>query len=182
MRRTLTVIMLILTSALFVPATSVLAVAEVDAPSCRWNHIGQTTTYVTYFWGSNLQGNSLWKTAFQSSLSDWNGISTRMRYRYDSYGDVYINTYRMADSLAGYAAPSCSGAVTAGYDVLGNTYYDTGYSSNYRRSITGHELGHGFSLGHISDSGIALMGNNPNPDIYYRPQTLDTNLVNEIYP
>jgi hypothetical protein len=105
-----------------------------------------------------------------------------MRYSYDSYGGVYINTYSMADGFAGLSIPYCNGSTTSDYDVLGNVYYSSGYTSNHRRSVSGHELGHGFSLGHISDPGIALMGNNPNPEVYYTPRSLDINLVNQVYP
>ncbi len=168
------------------PKLPVLAVTEIDQPPCRWFHYygGDSATYISYRWGSNLQGTSLWRTAFEQSLQDWNNTPTRLLYYFDSYGDVHINTYwGENDGLAGFAVPYCSGTTTIAYDVMGNTYYDAlyGYSSNHRRSVTGHELGHGWSLGHITDPGTALLGNNPDPETYYTPQQLDIDLVNQVY-
>lgn len=188
-RRTIRFLGLLLAAAAitFVPVSPVLAVTETGAPPCRWPHTygGGHTTYVTYLWGSNLQTpGSLWRNAFGASLGDWNSLSTLMRYTYDSYGDVIVNTYYAQDGNAGYAQPYCNYSTTYAYDVMGNTYYDivNSYTNNHRRSVSGHELGHGFSLGHISSAdGIALLGYNPDPNVYYVPRTPDVNLVNQVY-
>ena len=44
-------------------------------------------------------------------------------------------------------------------------------------------MGHGLGLGHITeDEGIALMGYNPDRNIYYVPQSLDIGLMSQVYP
>lgn len=183
MRHVSWAIFIALAVVLVIPASPALAVSEVDQPGCRWSHVygSSSTTWVSYQWGDRLQSaGTWWRTAFEASISDWNGTPTRMRLYEESYGAIYLNTYYADDNLSGYAQPYCSGSTTYAYDVLANSE-NTHYTANVRRSVTGHELGHGLSLGHISDSGIALLGNNPDPNLYYTPRQLDIDLVNQVY-
>ncbi len=66
------------------------------------------------------------------------------------------------------------------FDAWVNDRYDPG-TSNKRRAQTGHELGHGVSLGHSLVS-PSLMGPNPNPEVYYTPQQDDKNGVYARFP
>jgi hypothetical protein len=65
--------------------------------------------------------------------------------------------------------------------IEGNTFY--GETTNGYHAYAGHETGHGQSIGHIANSGlIALMGYNPDIEVYFMPQPSDIDFVNQIYP
>lgn len=84
-------------------------------------------------------------------------------------------------TYGGKATPYCNGAVTSMYLIEGNTFYD--HTANGYNAYAGHETGHGQSIGHIDDTGIiALMGNNPDIEIFFKPQFPDIDFVNQIYP
>ncbi len=170
------------TNQIYLPLV-VRSIREIDV-ACRWSHQPAITTYVTYKWGDRLQTpGTLYRNAFQSSITDWNSISTKMRLSYSSSGNVSFNTYSSQDGRAGVTYSYCDGQLLTSAEVLANIYYDSGRTNNSRRSITGHEMGHGLGLGHIpEDEGIALMGYNPDRNIYYVPQSLDIGLMNQVYP
>lgn len=161
----------------------VRSIREIDV-ACRWSHQPAITTYVTYKWGDHLQtSGTLYRNAFESSVVDWNSISTKMRLSYSSSGNVGFNTYRSQDGRAGVTHRYCDGQLLASAEVLANIYYESGRTNNSRRALTGHEMGHGLGLGHIpEDEGIALMGYNPDPNVYYVPQNLDIELMSQVYP
>lgn len=166
---------------------SAQSVSEYDVPSCRWGKSPGQIRYLSYKWGPILAPypNAFWRIAFQSSISDWNSTSTPF-WLYEtssSSASLDLDIYYQVGGNAGYAQPTCSGSTTTHYIVRGNSYYYTG-SSNYnlRRSLTGHELGHSHSVGHISSSQIALLGYNPDPNVYYTPQSLDVQLIQQVYP
>lgn len=161
----------------------VRGIREIDV-ACRWAHQPAITTYVTYKWGDRLQTpGTLYRNAFQSSVTDWNSTSTKMRLSYSSSGNVEFNTYSSQDGRAGVTYRYCDGQLLTSAEVLANIYYESGRTTNSRRALTGHEMGHGLGLGHIpEDEGIALMGYNPDPNIYYVPQNLDIGLMNQVYP
>lgn len=161
-------------------------VVETDAPGCRWPHALGTVTVVSFSWGTSLQTPGLpWRIAFESAVADWNSSPTKMLFIYSPDGAVRFNTYSAQDGLGGISYPYCGSANnTFGYSVWGNLYYDSlySYSTATRLSTTSHEAGHSLSLGHISDVKIALLGYNPDTNIYYRPQPLDVILTNQVYP
>lgn len=71
--------------------------------------------------------------------------------------------------------------MTTRYDVFGNSYYTK--TINGYHATAGHETGHSQSIGHYSDpTVIALMGNNPDIEIYFTPQQADITFVNLVYP
>jgi hypothetical protein len=155
---------------------------EVDAPPCRWSRTPGGYVAIAYKWGSRLQtpGTS-WRVAFEAATSDWTALPTKVYFYYSSNGPTIINTYYANDGYGGYAQPYCNGTVTSRYEIYGNSYYS--HTTNEYHAYAGHETGHGQSIGHISNAGvIALMGFNPNPNVYYTPQPSDTNFVNQIYP
>lgn len=156
-------------------------VPEVDIPPCRWPHNVGNYTSISYKWGNNLQNpGTLWRNSFESAISDWSGVPTKLYFYYSNSGSTVFNTYSMQDGKGGYAAITCNGSTTTGVNVFGNVYYDTG-NNNIRHAYAGHETGHAQSIGHISSSEIALMGYNPDPSIYFTPQQIDIALVNQIY-
>lgn len=157
------------------------SVPEVDIPPCRWPHNVGTYTGISYKWGNRLQTpGTLWRIAFESAISDWSGAPTKLYFYYSSSGTTIFNTYSMQDGRGGYASIACSGSTTTGVSVFGNVYYDPG-NNNIRHAYAGHETGHAQSIGHIACCEIALMGNNPDPNIYFTPQQIDIALVNQIY-
>lgn len=161
-------------------------VNEYDIPPCRWGKSPGQIRNLSYKWGPNLAPfpNAFWRIAFQASVSDWNNTSTPFWLYETSSGEkINLDIYYQVGGYAGYAQPTCSGSTTTYYIVRGNSYNYTG-SGNYnrRRSVTGHELGHGHSVGHINSSQIALLGYNPDINVYYTPQSLDVQLIQQVYP
>ena len=150
---------------------------EKDAPPCRWN-----TYSLSYQWGGNLQTpGSLWRNAFSAAVVDWSIAPIKFYFYNSSSGVVILNAYYLQDNYSGYAQPYCNGTITTKYEIFGNSFYSN--TTNGYHAIAGHETGHGLSIGHHNDSAvIALMGNNPNPQVYYTPQQADIDLVNYIYP
>lgn len=158
------------------------SVTEIDIPACRWPHAPGTYTNLNYRWGSNLQNpGTAWRNAFEAGTSDWNNTIIKFYFVYSGTGSVIFNTYSADDNRAGYTNIACDGSNTTGAQVFGNVFNDPG-NNNARRAIAGHETGHSISIGHIVSNYIALMGNNPDPTIYFIPQPIDVALVNQIYP
>lgn len=181
----------------YMPAVKARIIAETQVPLCRWLHTNGTIDTRNYKWGSNLQTpGTLYRTAFESSLADWNAVSTKIRFAYSASGNVTLNTYSLQDGHGGKAQPYCILLFTTGYDVLANIFYEnSSTTANMRRQVTGHELGHSIGIGHIgvgnepvpnkiiSKDFIALMGYyNPDWNVYYSPQPVDIDFVNQFYP
>ncbi len=157
-------------------------VTETFVPPCRLAHDIGTLTGISFRWGDNLQNpNSNWRYAFESALSNWN-VSPTMIYFFNHIdGTTSIDTYTFDDGKGGYTDWFCEGGVSAGSNVFANTFYEYN-NSNMRQAVAGHELGHAQYIGHVDSTEIALMGNNPNPEIYFTAQSIDISLVNQIYP
>lgn len=148
-------------------------------------HMSGTLTTINYDWGSYLQyQNNPWRMAATSSIWDWNAKSSRIDYSWGNDETVLIDLYY--DSSPGSEGGICVWYFNSSYliyaEVLQNSYYSW-YSTNQMRSATGHELGHGLGLGHILNTDtIALMGNNPDTNLYFMPQLADIYLLNIVYP
>jgi hypothetical protein len=167
------------------PAVQARIIAETERPPCRWAHTNGTTTYLSYKWGTNLQTpNTLYRNAFESSITDWNAVATKMLFSYSASGNITLSTYSVDDHAGGYAVPYCSGTATSSYNVFANTFYENSSTTvNKRRALTGHELGHSVGIGHIPGRDfISLMGNNPDGNTYYTPQQSDIDFINQFYP
>jgi len=159
----------------------VLAVTEYDTPSCRWARQPDGTLSVSWNYGTYIQSYPAWKTAFQQSAADWDNALTKLRLYYTSDAFITCNAYYEQSSAAGRGWVSCcSGSACAGY-AEANVYSTGSYTTNMRRSLSGHELGHALALGHIYE-GPSLMGSNPDPETYYTPQSLDVQFFNQVYP
>ncbi|MBU1662124.1 MAG: hypothetical protein KKD28_11710 [Chloroflexi bacterium] len=165
---------------IYLPVVMNNFLTEVDIPPCRWHHNIGSYTWISYKWGRNLWKPGVWRSAFEAAISDWNGVSTKIYFYSSSSGPTTFNTYSADDGYGGYAQPFCSGTTTVKYEVWGNSYYS--HTTNEYHAYAGHETGHGQSIGHLSGSMIALMGFNPDPNIYYTPQQPDIDLVDQIYP
>jgi hypothetical protein len=158
----------------------VVAVPEIDVPSCRWPHISGYGLHVGYKWGDRLQSpGSLWRNAFEDGLLEWNDTPTLVSY-------YYINTYDADDDRRGLTILGCQGETTILIEAYGNIFYDIGdnYTVIQRRGIATHELGHGFSVGHIPIDMALLYHETPLSffDTIYVPQPLDILLMNQVYP
>jgi len=155
---------------------------ETGGPPCRWSRDSGGYVPISYKWGDRLQTpGSDWRVAFEAAISDWYYLPTRIIFYESSDGPTIFNTYSADDNYGGYAQPHCDGTVTSGYEVYGNTNYS--HTTNQYHAYAGHETGHAQSIGHISNPGvIALMGYNPDNNIYFTPLTSDVNFVNQIYP
>lgn len=182
----------------YMPAVKARIITETQFPICRWLHTSGTIDYRYYKWGSNLQTpGTLYRMAFESSIADWNAVSTKIRFAYSASGNIILNTYTADDGRNGHADPYCSILlITSGYNVWANTKFEnTSPTANMRRFLTGHELGHSIGIGHIgvgnepypdktiSKDFISLMGYyNPDWNVYYSPQSVDIDFVNQFYP
>ncbi len=155
---------------------------ETQAPPCRWSRDSGDYVPIAYKWGDRLQTpGSTWRVAFEAAINDWYYLPTRIIFYESSDGSTTFNTYLADDNYSGYAQPHCDGTVTSGYEAYGNINYD--HTTNQYHAIAGHETGHTQSIGHISNPGvIALMGYNPDNNIYFTPLTSDVSFVNQIYP
>jgi hypothetical protein len=157
-------------------------ISEGDVPPCRWSRTPAGYVAIPYKWGDNLQNpGTSWRIAFEAAISDWTLLPTKVYYYFSVDGPTIFNSYYMDDSRGGQSTPYCNGTTTSRYLIEGNSFYDE--TTNGYHAYAGHEAGHGQSLGHISNPGlIALMGYNPNNEIYFTPQPPDIDFVNQIYP
>jgi len=166
-------------------------IPEVNNPGCRWPHTQSQLFFVTYKWGDRLQvPGTLWRNAFESGLSSWNGSPILPYFYYDQNSSNTINTYD--DSMAmnrGITYIYCSGTAAIMVVIQGNVYWDSidNYTVNQRRGISTHEIGHGMSIGHINDSypTAALMYKSVPLSFFsyiFSPQPPDIDFVDQIYP
>jgi hypothetical protein len=167
-------ITLILTS-----SGGVFAYNDYDNPPCYWSYTsGQRKTLYWQYGSSNIFDE--WRQAYSASLIDWTNATNRVGFTWSSSASNKLYMYVSIDGRGGYTIWSCSGSIMVKFDADVNDYYDPG-TANTRRSITGHELGHGVSLGH-SYFGPALMGDNPDPETYYTPQWDDQEGIYDRFP
>ncbi|NLF66948.1 MAG: hypothetical protein GX579_20360 [Chloroflexi bacterium] len=183
-RRSVQVFLLavILLGSLLAFSRQVFAVSEYDAPSCRWYHAPGYTTSISYTWGPNVYPGALFRAELEQAVADWNSTGVNFWFYEDgSSGEVFIDSYYDPYGQGGFALPYCSFSTTVGYDVYLNR---AGAPSNskIRRAESNHEIGHAHGVGHISGMEPAILGYNPDPTIYYVPQSPDIQLVNERYP
>jgi hypothetical protein len=117
-------------------------------------------------------------------VSDWTNQPTNVYFYQSTSGTVILNTEDIPlNQGSGDSQPICQGTTTVGYNVWGNIEADiAGQTDNQRHAEAGHETGHPQSLGHIPGPDLALLGNNPNNNVYVVPQQRDLDLVNQVYP
>ncbi|MDR0491403.1 MAG: matrixin family metalloprotease [Oscillospiraceae bacterium] len=108
---------------------------------------------------SSVTTATLYLTDFNATFVDWDGLTS---------------------------ITSSSGSYFSMVYCYLNTYYTAGYSTNMRRSVAAHELGHALGLGDLGTAFNALMnGYTPYRFTYwgvYTPQADDISGVNSIYP
>jgi hypothetical protein len=161
---------------------NVVVIPEEFAPPCRWSRTPGGFIAIPYKWGGNLQNpGTSWRIAFEAAIIDWYELPTKVYYYYSEAGPTTFNTYSAQDTWGGKSTAYCIGTDTSWYLIEGNIFYDQ--TINGFHAYAGHETGHGQSIGHVADTGvIALMGTNPDPEIYFTPQPIDIDFVNQIYP
>jgi hypothetical protein len=176
---------------LFLPIMS-RPIPEVDVPLCRWAYIRGSTYFISYKWGSGLlNSGSSWRVAFDKGLSSWNTLPILPYYYFASASNNNIDTYSDESSTRGITYITCTvgNPFTLSVSINGNTYWDNVeiYTDQQRQGIATHELGHGFSIGHIPQSypTNALMYKAPPLEFFsstYTPQLPDQLLLIQIFP
>ena len=148
-----------------------------EASNCSWPYSGSSVT-VEYRWSPYI--NAAWKTAFRSSIGDWNGLNTDVTLSHNTYGEFWMGNYNQADGNYGLNQNWCSGSDIVDANNWGNLYYDNTHSANERRSISGHEAGHGLGLHHTGTGQLMYEFCCPSSSLY-RPNSVDENDLNGLY-
>lgn len=171
---------LVVSIMLLVDVLCVLAVTEEWTPPCRWDPPGYYVL-IHYKWGDNLQyPGSAWRNAFEAAIADWQS-HTKAAFYYTSSGSVTFNTYWADDGAGGHCHMYCNGSVMTGALAEGNLY--PVMTQNQRQAYGAHETGHTLGLGHLSQGdGIAIMGYNPDGNVYYTVRQPDIDYINQVYP
>ncbi len=138
---------------------------------------------VTYKWGDRLTQPGVIKNGYIYALSDWNSMQMRINFSESSSSSNVLNSYTVTSS-------SEYGYCNSSYNTSTNTYnyflafVNTGNThiseSNVARSVAGHELGHGISLGegNVADT---LMDQGRDRTVTYRPTRDELDGINTIY-
>lgn len=148
-----------------------------------WSQYNGRAFVVNYKWGDRLQtAGSLWRNAFETAISDWNGKPTKEDFSYSaSTTQMTINTYDAQDGNYGIASYSPSSGNFSYCNPSGNIRTNISASNNALRSTAAHELGHCISLDH-SNVANAVMRTGRDRDIIYQVQQDDVDGVNKKYP
>ncbi|HEU4962562.1 MAG TPA: hypothetical protein VFV52_01695 [Bacilli bacterium] len=139
---------------------------------------------LSYTWGSNLQGSSLSKTAFQQAVSDWNSTPTRVYFTYNSSSFTEFNTECITDSSEyGYTQVYSLDLDPQYFKSFLNVCKSDFSQTNIARSVANHELGHGLTLYDDNfTSPTAIMNQNRNRTNVYVPGSDDILGINTKYP
>jgi hypothetical protein len=121
---------------------------------------------------------------------DWNDAGTDITLATGSFNCLYKIKYDYRDDVNWDGLTSITLIPFTNYfatvDVFINDYYTQNYSSNQRKSVISHEMGHAFGLAHSSGAVVmngATNGFNSRWGTYgiCTPQTDDVSGVNAIY-
>jgi len=163
---------------------SVIVTADAYVLKYHWDRVGTGNLNVTYKWDASMPFTSVWKDAFNNSISDWNGTPTKARYAYSSSATNSLGIVSVANGAFGY----CNITIDTNLHIQkfiasGNTATTSSFTNTMRRSVTGHELGHAWGLGdELFASPIPLMDTNRDRSNIYVPQQDDINGINAMYP
>lgn len=159
------------------PLQSVIGYNDYGNAPCQWFNSGGGVT-IRYDWGSNLQGPSLIRSAFQAGVGNWNAANTPVNLSENSTEQALLNSDYVPGGAAGWTDWNYCGTNRIYTFAFMNS---SGFNSSAAEATAGHELGHVIGLGH-SFANPALMGVNPDPTIFFKPQQDDIDGVIAIYP
>ncbi|MEA3439248.1 MAG: hypothetical protein U9R58_03110, partial [Chloroflexota bacterium] len=165
------------------------SVPEFDLPPNRWPNTPGQPLIIAYKWGAQISWHTEWKDAFQAGKSDWSEADTRVEFGYDYASDNFFDVDYDPLLGPGFTIWVIENEVVVKVKSYGNIYHDEleNWSSNQRRSIAAHEVGHAQLIGHIPRIGVegyAVMFSSHPPSEYewlYSPTNLDIILVNQVY-
>lgn len=168
----------------------IVQVPEIDIPSGRWPHSYGQQVSITYKWSGDLTNPShTWRPAFQHGIDDWDNSQTLVNFYFHSGSNNTIDMVYDSDGAPGFTTIVSSNGTTDWAKAYGNLYWDIywGYTNNQRRSVAEHEIGHMQSIGHIPrsytlDSLMLEWFYLYELSNIYTPQTIDVDLVNQVYP
>lgn len=144
---------------------------------------GEGIPYMIHLTGSMCQNQSIFGE--RSKLGGERSIDNgRLPYN-------VVDTYYDEDNLRGYTyiAWDATGTYADWVYVQTNRFYEAAENWNdyQRRGVCAHEFGHAHVIGHIPNSfseEVLMLQTIPDityHDVYYAPQDLDIQLVNQIY-
>jgi hypothetical protein len=144
--------------------------------SYKWYGVGG----LTYKWGSNLQGSSISRTAFEYAVSDWNATPTPVLLTNDATSQNTLNTENIQDSnLYGDCVVNYSGTSINYFTAMINVGNPNTSNTTIARSAGSHEIGHGLGLDHSTSPSIMNTGRDRS--LTYKPQQDDITGINNRY-
>lgn len=151
---------------------------------CRWDR-----NVINYNWDTTLNNPSdPWRIAFTNSISDWNSATLWINYYKTTLAeDILIGKKPNLNhpEWGGWTESTQGIGIQYCVFIHGNIWANTSApgvdTPDKRKTIAGHELGHGFGLDHAA-SNAALMYRKQVWGVFTVPQPPDVELVNAAYP
>lgn len=183
--KTVTVRVIILVA--MVTVLSIMAVSPVFAYNLwgyEWEDVDPLNYWYNYY---DFEDDPDTMGCWYYSAGDWNDTGTEVNYVLISYypsPDVRCGkAYQSGVPWDGLCSITVQGTTIIYADVTINKYYTDSYSTNKKRSVTCHELGHAVGLGDSSGAVVMNGWTSYRYDTYgiYTPQQDDIDGVNAMY-